>query len=416
LVEEGVVKGADADQAERAARLAKADLVTGMVGEFPELQGVIGGYIAERQSEPKAVADAIRDHYKPVGQGDEVPTAPVTVAVALADKLDTVCSFFHIDEKPTGSKDPFALRRSAIGIIRLVLTNQIRVDFRLMLLNGFYISGLTHWFRLLAGAKQLDAQNAARAVAFGSLVKKRGAGEVRVEAISGYQAALESRIPAEKVPEAIFHFADMKQFETLPFFGERISVQQRDSGVRPDLVHAVFALGEGDIVRLVARVQALQSFVGTADGGNLLAGYKRAANILKKENWDLPRVMATQGEQGIPQTGEEDPLVLVEEPAIAQAVAEMASGSATPDDAPAEEKALVAALDEAEPKAAKAVEAEDFTGAMAALASLRAPIDDFFEKVTVNDPDKSARARRLNLLARFRDAVHQVADFSKIEG
>ena len=326
-----------ADQAERAARLAKADLVTGMVGEFPELQGVIGGYIAERQGEPKAVADAIRDHYKPVGQGDDVPMAPVTVAVALADKLDILRQFFAINEKPTGSRDPFALRRAALGAIQLAVEN----DLRLSIADG----------------------------------------------------------------------------ELLDFFADRLKVQQREAGVRHDLIDAVFALGgEDDLVRLLARVKALQAFVTTEEGGNLLTAYKRAANILKKENWDLPRVMATQGEQGIPQTGEEDPLVLVEEPAIAEAVAEMATGSATPDDAPAEEKALVAALDKAEPKAKVAVEKEDFTGAMGALASLRAPIDSFFDKVTVNDPDKAARARRLNLLARFRDAVHQVADFSKIEG
>ena len=165
------------------------------------------------------------------------------------------------------------------------------------------------------------------------------------------------------------------------------------------------------------RAITLQAFIGTPDGADLLAGYKRSANILKKENWSgLAPVMTSRKAQGIPQTGEEDPLVEVEEPAIAAAVAEMAQGAETPVDAPAEEKALVAALDAAEPKAKAAVEAEDFTAAMAALASLRAPIDAFFDKVTVNDPHKETRARRLNLLARFRDAVHAVADFSKIEG
>jgi glycyl-tRNA synthetase beta chain len=337
-----------ADQAERAARLAKADLVTGMVGEFPELQGVVGGYLAERQGEPKAVADAIRDHYKPVGQGDEVPTAPVTVAVALADKLDSLARFFARDMAPTGSKDPYALRRAGIGFLSLILDNRIRCSVR----------------RLLT----------------------------ETGAATGYDT-LEA------------------------FLIERLKVQQREAGVRHDLIDAVFALGgEDDLVRLLARVNALQAFVETGDGRDLLAGYKRAANILKKENWDLPRVMASKGEQGIPQTGEEDPLVLVEEPAIAEAVAEMATGSTTPDDAPAEEKALVAALDAAEPKAKAAVAAEDFTAAMAALASLRGPIDAFFDTVTVNDPHSETRARRLNLLARFRDAVHQVADFSRIEG
>jgi len=344
-----------ADQAERAARLAKADLVTGMVGEFPELQGLIGGYLAERQGEPRAVADAIGDHYKPVGQGDEVPTAPVTVAVSLADKLDTLIEFFAFDMAPTGSKDPFALRRAALGTISTIIEN----DLRLSLSAVFRVSR----------TKMAD-----------------------IERTNARQSLND-------------------------FFADRLKVQQRDAGVRHDLIDAVFALGgEDDLVRLLAQVQALQAFVTTDEGVNLLTGYKRAANILKKENWDLPRVMAGKGEQGIPQTGEEDPLVLVEEPAIAEAVAEMAQGSATPADAPAEEKALVAALDEAEPRAKAAVEAEDFTAAMAALASLRAPIDAFFEHVTVNDPDKGTRARRLNLLARFREAVHQVADFSMIEG
>ena len=357
LVEEGIVKGANADQVERAARLAKADLVTGMVGEFPELQGVIGGYLARAQGEPDAVADAIRDHYKPAGQGDEIPIAPATLAVSLADKFDSLICFFAIGERPSGSKDPFALRRAGLGVIATQIENRLR----------FGISNV-------------------------------------VEAWTGLFD------PGHNGP------ADLGQ-QLTDFFADRLKVQQREAGVRHDLIDAVFALGgEDDLVRLLARVAALQAFVETPEGTNLLAGYKRAANILKKEKWDLPRVMASRGEQGIPQTGEEDPLVLVEEPAIAEAVAEMALGSAAPSDAPAEEAALVAALDTAEPKAVAAVEAEDFTGAMAALASLRAPIDAFFDKVTVNDADSAVRARRLNLLARFRDAVHRVADFSKIEG
>jgi glycyl-tRNA synthetase beta chain len=163
-------------------------------------------------------------------------------------------------------------------------------------------------------------------------------------------------------------------------------------------------------------VTALQAFVETGEGPNLLTGYKRASNILKKEKWDLPRVMATRGEQGIPQTGEEDPLSMVEEPAIAEAIAQMALGSAAPSDVPAEESALTAALELAEPRVAIAIRGEDFTAAMTALASLRAPIDAFFEAVIVNDTDDTIRARRLNLLARFRDAMHRVADFSRIEG
>jgi len=417
LVTSGVIPDADPAQVRRAAELSKADLVTGMVGEFPELQGLIGGYLAEAQGEPKTVAEAIRDHYKPVGQGDDVPTAPVTVAVALADKLDTLCSFFHINEKPTGSKDPFALRRAALGIISLIIQNSIRTDLRLLLLNGFYVSGRQHWIRLVEGAKRTDSRNVAGAKAFADLVKTRGAGEITVEATSGYAAALEGRLPLDKVEGAIFDFANLKQLETLPFFGERIAVQQKGMGSRGDIVQAVFALGEGDMVRLLARVTALQSFVEGPDGANLLAGYKRAANILKKENWDLPRVLASPGEQAIPQTGEEDPLVEVDQaPELAASIASQAQGSDLPVDAPPAERALVMVLDEAEPQAAKAIEAEDFGAAMAALSSLRAPIDAFFDQVTVNDADAEVRRRRLNLLARFRNAVHEVADFSRIEG
>ncbi len=308
-----------ADMAERAARLAKADLVTGMVGEFPELQGLMGGYYAAAQGEPTEIAHAIRDHYKPVGQGDDVPTAPVTVAVSLADKLDTIVSFFGINEKPTGSKDPYALRRAALGVVALLLQDRIRLRLNRMLqlfkLNGTYRGSLT---------------------------------------------------------------------DVLDFFADRLKVQQREAGVRHDLIDAVFALGgEDDLVRLLARVHALQAFVTTEDGANLLAGYKRAANILKKEDYS------------------------------AQATDTQKTLSYTPEPA---EAALIAALDAAEPQAEQAVEREDFEGAMAALASLRAPIDAFFDTVTVNDADADKRAARLALLARMRDAVHKVADFSRIEG
>ncbi|MFN3863490.1 MAG: glycine--tRNA ligase subunit beta [Erythrobacter sp.] len=301
LCEEGIVS-ANPALAEQAARLCKADLVTEMVGEFPELQGLMGGYYAAKEGLPQEVSDAIRDHYKPVGQGDDVPTAPVTVAVSLADKLDTLRSFFAIDEKPTGSKDPFALRRAALGIIRIITENGLRMG-----------------------------------IAEGDL---------------------------------------------LDFFAERLKVQQREAGVRHDLIDAVFALGgEDDLVRLLARVHALHAFVTTEDGANLLAGYKRAANILKKEGFETGEGPAT--------------LSYTLEPA---------------------EKALIDALDAAAPRAAQAVEAEHFADAMAALSTLRAPIDQFFEEVTVNDADANKRAARLALLGRFRDAVHRVADFSRIEG
>jgi len=360
LVEEGIVK-ADADQVERAARLAKADLVTGMVGEFPELQGVIGGYLAAAQGEPKAVADAIRDHYKPVGQGDEVPTAPVTVAVALADKLDSIGQFFKIEQYPTGSKDPFALRRTALGIIALTTTNSLRYSYVDAIMAGMQKDGIT---------LQPDAWPSAWT-----------------------RPIVELGI----------------------FFADRLKVQQREAGVRHDLIDAVFALGgEDDLVRLLARVKALQGFVETDDGTNLLVAYKRAANILKKEKWDTAGVLTSADEQGIPQTGEEDPLVLVDDPVVGESIREIALGEAGAD--LPQERALIAALDGAEPKAEAAVAAEDFTGAMAALASLRTPIDDFFDHVTVNDPDPAKRERRLNLLLRFRDAVNRVADFSKVEG
>jgi glycyl-tRNA synthetase beta chain len=353
LVEEGIVR-ADPNQVERAARLAKADLVTGMVGEFPELQGVVGGYLAEAQGEPKAVADAIRDHYG-------APSEPTSVAVALADKLDTICDFFAIDEKPTGSKDPFAVRRAAIASIEIIVGNGLRL-------------ALTQAVRgaLANVAGQLSTTDAA-------------------------------------------HRLDRTAPEILDFFADRLKVQQREAGVRHDLIDAVFALGsEDDLVRLLARVKALQGFVETEDGANLTTAYKRAANILKKEKWTAPGVMTSAEEEGIPQTGEEDPLVLVDEPILKEAIAEIASGQAGAD--LPQEKALIAALGKAEPKASAAVEREDFTGAMAALAGLRTPIDEFFDHVTVNDPDAAKRERRLNLLLRFRDAVNGVADFSRIEG
>lgn len=327
LAEEGIVK-ADADLIEQAARLCKADLVTEMVGEFPELQGLMGGYYARAEGLSDAVADAIRDHYKPVGQGDEVPTAPVTVAVSLADKLDTLRGFFSIDEKPTGSKDPFALRRAALGVIRLLTENDIRMR-----------------------------------VAEGDL---------------------------------------------LEFFADRLKVQQREAGVRHDLIDAVFALdGEDDLVRVLSRVTALQAFVETEDGTNLLAGYKRAANILKKEDWDA-------GDGGA-QTGDKDPLENVDAPDMREIYAQQVKAD-LPYLPEAAEEALIEALDAAEPKAGEAITEEDFGAAMLALASLRAPIDSFFEEVTVNDEDAQKRKHRLDLLARFRAAVHKVADFSRIEG
>jgi glycyl-tRNA synthetase beta chain len=319
LCESGAVP-ADPALAERAARLAKADLVSATVGEFPEVQGIIGRYLALAIGEDAAVADAIRDHYKPVGQGDDVPTAPVSVAVALADKLDTLFGFFSADMPPTGSKDPFALRRQALGVLSIMTASVTRLPL-------------------------------------GSVMRQY----IVLQKLSGLEAGWMGLL--------------------MDFFADRLKVQQREAGVRHDLIDAVFALGgEDDLVRLLARVKALQAFVETEDGTNLLSGYKRAANILKASEKDPPPAPPAGGR------GE---------------------GS---------EAALADALDAALPQAQAAVADERFTDAMAALAALRAPVDGFFEGVMVNDPDPAIRARRLALLARFRDAVHGVADFSRIEG
>ncbi len=347
LCEEDIVDG-DADLAEQAAKLCKADLVTEMVGEFPELQGLMGGYYAAKEGLPIEVSDAIRDHYKPVGQSDDVPSAPVTVAVSLADKLDTVTSFFRIEEYPTGSKDPFAIRRAALAIIRLIEENHLRLNI---------ISAVRHAQLSLTDQIALEAlgRGARDGTGFGG-------GE-----------------------------NDFSVF-VLNFFSDRLKVQQKEAGIRHDLIDAVFALGgEDDLVRLLARVHALQDFVTTDDGVNLLAGYKRASNILKKESPD------TLDRSNDPNNSE---IVIFE----------------APSDEPEQSTALQNALNAAEPKAAAAIESEDFEGAMRALASLRGPIDAFFDNVMVNADDADQKTFRLFLLSRFRDAVHRVADFSKIEG
>ncbi|WP_367349443.1 glycine--tRNA ligase subunit beta [Sphingobium yanoikuyae] len=370
LASEGIVPNCDPALARQAAELCKADLVTEMVGEFPELQGVMGGYYARAEGLPDAVADAIRDHYKPVGQGDDVPTAPVTVAVSLADKLDTIACFFWIDQRPSGSKDPFALRRAAIGTISQLLTVGVRGSLAKMVDHALKIQIATEFAHGLRD-KVLEVAE--------FVIPRFEVGEARKEVLKPLMAGL----PKESAEDAVEKLTRTPQIieAVLDFFADRLKVQQKEAGVRHDLIDAVFALGgEDDLVRLLARVKALQSFVATDDGTNLLAGYKRAANILKKE--------------GVEQ-------------------AEAISLSYEPEKAEAD---LIAALDAAEPRAAQAVAAEEFEGAMAALATLRAPIDAFFETVTVNDADPAKRTTRLALLARVRDAVHNVADFSKITG
>ncbi len=333
------------DLADRAARLAKADLVTGMVGEFPELQGLMGGYYAAAQGEHPAVAAAIRDHYKPVGQGDDVPTDPVTVAVGLADKLDTLFSFFAVEMFPTGSKDPFALRRAALGVLRTIQAANLK-------------------FKIDAAARAWSGEeNAALGIVLSD------------------------------------------------FLHDRLGVQLREAGIRYDYVQASTGWGTGSddrVDRVEARAKALANFISTEDGKNLLAGYKRAANILKKEAPSAPSPLRGEGRgEGLPNSAapgtapHPDPLPAGEREQYAPEPAEAA---------------LQSALDTAEPRATAAIAAEDFAAAMAALASLRAPIDAFFDSVIVNDPDPAKRSARLALLERVRAAVHNVADFSKIEG
>jgi len=378
-----------------------------MVGEFPELQGLMGGYYARAEGLPDAVADAIRDHYKPVGQGDEVPTAPVTVAVSLADKLDTLVCFFVASEKPTGSKDPFALRRAAIAVEYLIFANQLRASLRLIIERSAAII-----------VEQSDSRFEIENENDPSVFRLWG---VPWQTLSLKMVADDEEAKPIEIGGSYYvrhwwlrHFAREAKAGGLPelldFFADRLKVQQREAGVRHDLIDAVFALGgEDDLVRLLARVKALQSFVGTDDGTNLLAGYKRTANILKKERPDGATRLASDA-------GEEDPGAALTDPDIAAAIRAHDAHAAPAYAQEPAEAALIAALDSAEPQADAAIAAEDFEGAMAALAILRAPIDAFFDSVTVNDSDPIKRESRLNILTRIRAAVHKVADFSKIEG
>ncbi|MFY9292470.1 MAG: glycine--tRNA ligase subunit beta, partial [Methylorubrum rhodinum] len=353
--------GADPALAERAARLAKADLVTEMVGEFPELQGLMGRKYAALQGEHESVAAAIEEHYKPVGPSDRVPTDPVSIAVALADKLDTLVGFWAINEKPTGSKDPFALRRAALGVIRLVLERDLRLTLSDLLDRQFLIAQTR-------GAPKREPAGNVKEVDLG-VAGFHFSGEIETEA----QAA--DSAPAKRV-------ADL-----LAFFADRLKVYLRDQGARHDLIDAVFALpGQDDLLLVVRRVEALGAFLGTDDGKNLLAGYKRAANILRIEEKKDGRAYDA-----------------------APDAARAAAGQP-------EERALAEALDAARAEASAAVAAEDFAGAMRALSRLRAPVDAFFEKVTVNADDPALRENRLLLLNALRAATREVADFSRIEG
>ena len=389
--------GADADEAEMAARLSKADLLSGMVSEFPELQGIMGGYYARLAGHSDAVADAVRDHYKPQGPADTVPTAPVTVAVALADKLDTLVGFFAIREKPTGSKDPYALRRAALGMIRLIVDNRVRIGLRSVIdaaVNAG-ISGELSVIEKLAALKEGQHAEAHELLELHGLPHMRAisaasgvTSQVNIWPIvfpfaSFNRRAFEVAFRDNKIFAGQYDFID-KAADLLDFFADRLTVLLRDQGQRHDLVAAVFALGDDDLVRIVRRVEALAAFLATDDGANLLAGYKRASNILRAEEkkGPLPTGMVQTGLPNQPEP----------ETVLAFAVASARTAVET------------------------ALETEDFAAAMTALARLRAPVDRFFEDVLVNSDVPAERDNRLKLLGQVRDVMGQVADFGQIAG
>ena len=340
--------GAEVAAAKRGAMLSKTDLVTEMVGEFPELQGIMGRYYALAQKEPAAIADAIADHYRPLGPTDRVPSAPVSIAVALADKLDLLTGFWAIDEKPTGSRDPFALRRAALGVIRILVDNKVK----LALLPEF--------------TRQLT-----RVIESVADVAKAEQAKTDSDVLSATATLAEGGTPAVLL-------------DLLSFFHDRLKVWLRDAGARHDLVDAVITPRSDDLLQIAQRVDALSKFLSSEDGKNLLAGYKRAVNIL----------VAEEKKDGTTYTGTLTLAAL--------------KG--------AEEAALARAVEVAHAGAQQKVSTGNFAGAMTSLAHLRQPVDVFFEKVLVNDADPTLRANRLNLLARLRDTMHLVADFSKISG
>jgi glycyl-tRNA synthetase beta chain len=352
--------GADVEKAKRAAKLCKADLLTEVVGEFPELQGVMGKYYAEEQGEDEAVAHACEDHYRPKGPDDFVPTDPVSVAVALADKIDTLVGFWAIDERPTGSKDPYALRRAALGVIRLVLDNKLRLEITKALEPEFEKFDL--------GGMRADLAR-----------RRQAANELGIT--GGAMAASSAR------EEVSFggRYRDKRAVELMFFFADRLKVQLREQGARHDLVDAVFALeGQDDLLLIVRRVEALGKFLDTEDGKNLLAGYKRATNIIRIEEKKDNMAYADAPKKE-----------LYKQP---------------------EEESLAFEIERAKLGTVRAIDNEDFEGAMTHLARLRPHVDAFFDKVTVNVEDKALRENRLKLLNEIRAATRAVADFSRIEG
>ena len=400
--------GADPDQAERAARLSKADLASAMVGEFPELQGVMGGYYARAAGDPDAIADAVRDHYKPQGPADSVPTAPLTVAVALADKLDTLVGFFAIDEKPTGSKDPFALRRATLGFTRSVVESNVSVSLDQLVWNS--AASLIRQMAAKPNFLLTERLSAEQTQTLRDEALNRGYGFAeelaRSEAVKSIEFDLEKWrlgtasawltvdplpvgrewLMADLEPQLEVSFSRWKALTgtLIPFFADRLKVLLRDQGKRHDLVDAVFALGDDDLVRIVRRVEALDAFLATDDGANLLAGNKRAANILRAE-----------AKKGPLPTGERQPDLAGE---------------------PAAETALAQAVIAARADVDTALAAEDFAAAMTALSRLRGPVDTFFTDVMVNSEIPEERDNRLKLLGQVRDVMGRVADFGLIAG
>ncbi|WP_438275587.1 glycine--tRNA ligase subunit beta [Nitrobacter sp.] len=366
--------GADVEKAKRAARLCKADLLTEVVGEFPELQGLMGKYYALAQGEDASVAAACEEHYKPQGPNDRVPSDPVSIAVALADKIDTLVGFWAIDEKPTGSKDPYALRRAALGVIRLILENNLRINW-LRKLPAVATAKLLVDLRFMQLTEQHHQLKKLEAIGFDSQT---------IQQLEQFLVQEAGRDAAIKFADATANFAWELFNNLLAFFADRLKVQLREQGARHDLVDAVFALErQDDLLMIVRRVEALGKFLDTDDGKNLLAGTKRASNILAIEEKKDKRTF-----DGAPDAS----LYRLDE-----------------------EKALAKAIDQAKVEASAAVAKEDFAAAMAAMAKLRPAVDAFFDRVKVNDDDPDIRENRLKLLNEIRAATRTVADFSRIQ-
>jgi glycyl-tRNA synthetase beta chain len=381
--------GADVEKTKRAAHLAKADLLTEVVGEFPELQGLMGKYYALAQGEDAAVAGASEEHYKPQGPTDRVPTDPVSVAVALADKIDTLVGFWAIDEKPTGSKDPYALRRAALGVIRLILENQLSLELSRLLFFPLFATRSAYVNQLLSNATEsvlgIATNTLLKSVLDESVAVRDGMSDLLTNTVNILRSPGRYSVVSE-IPEdhPLLQQTRSRLSDLLAFFADRLKVQLREQGARHDLVDAVFSLGgQDDLLLVVRRVEALGKFLDTDDGKNLLAGTKRASNILAIEEKRDKRSF-----DGAP------------DPALYKL---------------AEEKALAKAIDEVKAEAGAAVAAEDFAGAMSAMAKLRPAVDAFFDKVMVNDDDPQVRENRLKLLNEIRAATRAVADFSKIQ-